>query len=404
MSIIAYIGLSGHGKSYDIVASVILPALRKGRIVYHNLTLFETECMARSKGAGMLVQIPEGATAEEVVQNHPPGAVVVLDEVYQYWPAGTVVSRLPKNQLEYFAKHRHSLDWQGRSTNVYIVDQELSTTAKFICNRVDKTAIHTKLDDLGAAKRYRVDIYNRSVPLDSPPEKKFVRSLYGRYDPAIFSCYKSHTLDSRGEGVTEGDVLEEKAEKRATIWGDWRIRGAIASVLALPVVVGMAMAQFKSLGTPEQTDQVQAEVVEARSGERSDSTTPADRPTSIQTVPTTAVIASSTDRPTTEPNVVPSLDLEALDQGPKLSKLWRVGGVLTTSSGGGFAHLVSATGSKRMNASECETDGAGNWRCPVIDGTATMWSGSRLAGDGTFLPMTSAAAAPGSLQRTSVRP
>jgi len=45
MSILAYTGLPGHGKSYGVVENVILPALRMKRVVYTNIPLNDELCI-----------------------------------------------------------------------------------------------------------------------------------------------------------------------------------------------------------------------------------------------------------------------------------------------------------------------------------------------------------------------
>ena len=133
MSIIAYAGLPGAGKSYSAVANVIIPQMAKGRTIYHNLELVEAEILIKTEGKGTLVQIQKDWTAEQVVTNMPPGAVVILDEVWQYWRAGIKANEVPDNQMAFFKEHRHSVGEDGYATEMLILDQDLgSAVAKFI--------------------------------------------------------------------------------------------------------------------------------------------------------------------------------------------------------------------------------------------------------------------------------
>ena len=45
MSISAYVGLTGHGKSYGAVENIILPALRQKRTVFTNIPMKTENCL-----------------------------------------------------------------------------------------------------------------------------------------------------------------------------------------------------------------------------------------------------------------------------------------------------------------------------------------------------------------------
>ena len=47
MSISAYTGLPGHGKSYGVVDNVIRPALEKKREIFTNIPMNSDECLER---------------------------------------------------------------------------------------------------------------------------------------------------------------------------------------------------------------------------------------------------------------------------------------------------------------------------------------------------------------------
>ena len=253
MAVYAIVGEPGSGKSYSVVHTVIIPKLKRGRIVYHNLTLNEAECMRLAGGNGMLVKIPKPGSkevkrcmeariaaaeakgrylassvdrsettrdlAEALVQNRPPGSTCVIDEVWKYWPAGLKTSSVPVAEMAFWKEHRHSLDWRGEGGDVYLIDQALdSGVAKFIRDLVHRTLIVTKHDAVGMAKRFVVDVYKGPVAIDKRKPKALLSSYQGKFKPEIFAAYKSHTHDTRGND-TGLEAVEERVSVQHTVFG-----------------------------------------------------------------------------------------------------------------------------------------------------------------------------------------
>ena len=79
MSISAYVGMPGHGKSYGVVKHVIIPALKKARKVYTNIPMNEAECKRQFSISPVCFDI------EDIKQNinwwaevFEPGSIIVL--------------------------------------------------------------------------------------------------------------------------------------------------------------------------------------------------------------------------------------------------------------------------------------------------------------------------------------
>ncbi|NKF24812.1 zonular occludens toxin domain-containing protein, partial [Solimonas marina] len=104
MSIVAYTGLPGHGKSYGVVEHVVIPALKAGRVVVTNMPL-EREALLKWYGAGDIVFIPRDADVRTIVQLgiERPGVVFAIDECWRYWPAGKLPNQIPEDEKEFFA-------------------------------------------------------------------------------------------------------------------------------------------------------------------------------------------------------------------------------------------------------------------------------------------------------------
>ncbi|MCR9089896.1 MAG: hypothetical protein NXI11_00905 [Proteobacteria bacterium] len=392
MSIIAYTGLPGAYKTYSAVENWIIPALRDGRTVVHNLKLREEACYAASGGKGKLIQVPRydddaeadageyARRADELIELTPPGAVSIIDEIWQYWPAGVAVSKVPRRHLSFFKEHRQRLEPEPphRAAEMLVIDQDLGTAvAHWIRALVESTYIHTKLDDVGASNRFRVDIYRRAQSIDKPREKQFTRSCYGKFKQEVGDCYITH---ARTEGAADFEAgLETKVDKRNTIWGSFRVRAAIASVLLMPFVAWWLVESYNNLAFGEATKEPpEREVV-----------TPA-QPKPIQQ-PVARAAPVPTPRleppPTDPPHEKPQADEPAIKEHGE----WRLVGVLVRADGSGIASLSSATGFRRVDARECSHDLAGEWTCIVDGKLVARWTGKKAA-------IASAAAAPKTYQ------
>lgn len=372
MSVIAYTGLPGHGKSYSVVENCIIPALKQGRVVAHNLELNHAalSIVCGREVESLLVQIPKNdATPDQVVSMCPPGAVIILDEVWRYWGAGLKASDVPRNQLAFFKEHRHRVGPDGKSSEIVIIDQELgSGVARFIRDLVEITYIHHKLASIGASGRFRVDVYSRAQNAGKPNKGSLIRKLMGKYKPEVWNCYTSHT--QKADGI--GDAgLEQMPDGRAKIWQSWPVRASALALLSLFYLIPHAVSSFNGLGgnlAKPRTAQPQTAPVP---------TVPANF-TTAQKLPSSLTASSPIEPP------APAATLR------QPSALWRLVGVVYRdegpNKGEGFAVLISATGRRVLDLKTyCErTFEEGNdYTCELDGEWVTRWSGSNLGAYGT---------------------
>lgn len=266
MSITAYTGLPGAGKSHGVVKHVIVPKLQKskklrdsGKIgikVYTNIPCVDEAMIERFDQTVEQIDMEKLLSPEwdwkKEIEN---GSLVVLDELWRIWPSGTTANKARQTDKEFLAEHRHLVGENGQSTEVVLVSQDLGQVAAFVRQLIAYTYIARKLDNVGADNRYNVNIYNGAVTGASPPQSKHVRSITGqKYDPEIFKLYKSATKS------TTGDVGEEKTT-------DDRNNGLKAQ---LPIAIGSLLVLAFSLywvttnvfgGTKKDKQQEQPETV-----------------------------------------------------------------------------------------------------------------------------------------------
>lgn len=243
MSIAAYTGLPGSGKSYGVVENVIVPALKAGRHVVTNMPLERDKLLAYC-GAGEITLIDSNVDVAAIVQMgvDMPGVYFVLDECWRYWPAGKLPNQIPESEKEFFAMHRHRVGADGMSTEIVLVTQDLSQISGFVRALVEQTFRATKLTAVGSKNKYRVDVYEGAVTGPKPSPTRRLREMYGKYKPEIYALYRSHTQSQVGAGQ------ETKADSRGSLLKGWRIKIAVLALIGVPFVLwgaGCSLMRFK---------------------------------------------------------------------------------------------------------------------------------------------------------------
>lgn len=348
MSVVAYVGKPGSGKSYSVVEHVVIPALKAGRTVYHNMMLEDQLLYTMCGDTGKLVAYSPDCSPADLVANAPFGAVVVIDESLRYWPSGTRANKIPVEQLEFFTKHRHRVGDDGFSTDIVIICQELGTQCcSFIRALVEYTYVSIKLSNVGWSKSYRVEVYQGAVTGDKPPASRLQNKSISKYRKEIYDCYKSHTQSQTGVAGLE------VRDGRATIWKNWKIMGAIAALVLAPLIAYLALHSVHQF-TAEQTEK--AEGTHARQSKGS-----AER---SEAPPSTVHRPPSTPSQNT-PQQVPS-------------KIWRLAGEIVVDRTRRFV-LDSPNGARYLTATECRLDPAGNRTCIVDGELVAEWTGTAPA-------------------------
>lgn len=229
MTISAYVGLPGSGKSYGVVENVILPAIKAGRRVLTNIPMNNDAWIEQCGAAPEWFDIYEVAKDPEWWdKNNVAGAVVVLDELYKLWPAGLNAKNVREADKSFLAEHRHMVDESGHSTEIVLVTQDLSQIASFARVLVETTFRSVKLSKLGLNNAFRIDVYSGAVTGPAPPKSRLERQIPGRYKKEIYALYKSHT-----KSVTGAAGNESRVDRRFNVLGGMSIKlGLFAVVVA----------------------------------------------------------------------------------------------------------------------------------------------------------------------------
>lgn len=227
MSVVAYCGLPGSGKSYGVVQNVICTAIEAGRVVHTNIPLRLDAIEKRYPGKSELIRVfsVDDFLKEEYFQSWTPG-VLVLDEAWRVFPAGKTASSIEQYHKSFFAEHRHMVDSEGRESDIVLVTQDLGQLSTFITLLVETVYVSVKLTAVGLNNHFRVDVYaGRKIA-----KSNLIRSEQYKYDKSVFELYKSHTKSSSAG-------KRAKVDKRETIFGT-AFRFRVGFVLLVLGVVG----------------------------------------------------------------------------------------------------------------------------------------------------------------------
>ncbi|NVD34704.1 zonular occludens toxin domain-containing protein [Marinobacter lutaoensis] len=242
MSIVAYSGLPGSGKSYGVVENVVIPALEAGRHIITNIPL-KLGRLSDDYPQGK-VTIFDNKEAEDDptffdLERHPAGVIWIIDEAWRFWKSGMKATNIPQCQKEFFTEHRHCVGEDGRTNEIVLVTQDLAQLCAFVRGLVEETYRAVKLTAIGQKNKYRVDVFMGAAAGQKPG--KPMRQLYGTYKPEIYQYYRSHTRNKTDFAAG----MEEKVDDRANVLKHPLIKfGIPVSILIMVVGAWKVIAYF----------------------------------------------------------------------------------------------------------------------------------------------------------------
>ena len=257
MAISAYVGLPGHGKSYEVVKSVIIPAIASGRRVVSNIyglnkQLIEEYCLSKDKklspdNLGELVIVDndlclgvdfypyKNAIDNKIETFCKAGDLIIIDEAWRFFPKK---EKINDNHFSFLSEHRHFTDSNGISCDFVILNQDLTNLQRELVERIETTFKMTKLVAAGLKSRYRVDVFSGNKCWKTAK----TASYQEKYDKAIFPLYKSYETDNGRELVTD---KRQNALNKSSI--------KYFAVFAV-LIVGFSLYKLISFFTPPEQD------------------------------------------------------------------------------------------------------------------------------------------------------
>jgi len=243
VAINTYTGLQGSGKSYEVVSSVIVPAIAAGRRVVTNIDgVSQAEIykylLAKNKDVdaeafGAVVHVTNERILEAAFfydQAKPdvesvviPGDIVAVDEAWRFWPADG--GKLSDEHMQFFRMHRHyTHPVTGLACDVALMIQDMTSLHRSVKNVVETSYRTTKHKMLGSTKHYRIEVFEGHRQTRSSA----ISRLQNKYNPKIFPLYQSYA-GSNG--------VEVSIDPRVNIFKRWWLLPSIV-VLAGAFVWG----------------------------------------------------------------------------------------------------------------------------------------------------------------------
>lgn len=229
MSINTYTGLQGSGKSYEVVLSVIIPAISKGRRVVTNIDGIDSDAIRAyihekqsipMEKLGFAVHVDNSRitepnffpcnyhaleSADTVVKC---GDLVAIDEAWRFWGVDCKIS---EEHRVFFREHRHFVDSStGVACDLVFMVQDISDIHRILKVVIEMSFRTHKAKALGMNNVYNVSMWEGY----RQHQKNVVQDWMRTYDKNIFPLYRSYASDVQGQEVASDSRQNIFADKR----------------------------------------------------------------------------------------------------------------------------------------------------------------------------------------------
>lgn len=229
-----HFGKPGSGKSYSVMANVILPALKSGSRVLTNIDgASDKGCRLRLGAALNLSEAELGEryialSEEEIITGACWGYVqardvYVIDEVQRYWPGGVLKPSDPL-AFRFFGEHRHY------GCHIHCITINPNNYQSPMRAYAEVSHLYKKLGFLGLNSRFICRDFASAVP----GKDCQVSSKTAKYKKEIFSYYKSVTEDGNNiVGKQKNILLQPKI---------------LAALILVPLALGFSFYRIHKNG------------------------------------------------------------------------------------------------------------------------------------------------------------
>ncbi|WP_334054530.1 zonular occludens toxin family protein [Pasteurella multocida] len=260
MSITAYVGIPGSGKSYEVVSSVIVEHFKRGRRIVTNIEGIDENklinfCLEDDKNLtfeqlGSLIRVTDEQCQQEDFFPYKgsentlcrAGDLICLDEIWRIFST----ENIHKNHRSFIAEHRHFTDKKtGICCDLVVINQSISGIPRFIKDRVETTYLMSRLLALGMPTRYRVNVYTGA----KTTKASLITQYQNKYNPKIFNLYKS--FDTKNGKQTQVD-------DRQNFFKSFTFKLIVFSSIAMFILSYFAFSHFyKSMTKDIKKEEVQ---------------------------------------------------------------------------------------------------------------------------------------------------
>ncbi|WP_281718341.1 zonular occludens toxin domain-containing protein [Pandoraea apista] len=228
MAINAYTGLMGSGKSYEVVSSVIVPAVLAGRRVVTNVDGINAEAIhayctdvkkADPTTLGALIPISNAdvlkagffpdETRPDLDSLVKAGDLVAIDEAWEFW---SVSHKISPEHMRFFRMHRHYVHPEtGVSCDVALMIQSITDLHRQLRSVIEVTFVTKKLKELGLGNRYRIEMFGGGRLTKAAR----LGTTTTTYDKAIFPLYQSY---AGGKGKERAIDSRQNMLRNPKLW------------------------------------------------------------------------------------------------------------------------------------------------------------------------------------------
>lgn len=239
MSINCYSGLQGSGKSYEVVSSIIVPAVAQGRRVVTNISGIDNDgirayCCEKLNvpmdrlGSVIYAKNEEVAsrdffpteTSHDDVECKSlvlPGDLVAIDEAYKIWGSDC---KIHNEHKVFFREHRHYIHAEtGVACDLVLMTQDIGDLHRVLKVVIEQSFKTHKAKGVGRNDLYTITMWEGW----KQAQKTIVKDWTQTYNPEIFPLYKSYAGEQQGK--------ELASDSRQNVFADRRLLYKIAFLL-----------------------------------------------------------------------------------------------------------------------------------------------------------------------------
>lgn len=196
MSIVMISGVPGSGKSIKAVEDFLLPALKEGRDVWHNISGVNIHKIAsfldlpyiKIKKLCHFMGEDEDKVVDGYLSKVPPNTLTILDEAHRYFSPSAYKSLGKSGIKEFISLHRHY------GNDIVLMTQHIDDIWSGIKTRIEQTHYLYKNPLSTNQNKYIEKIYIGSDVNKEPLLKKAKE-----YNKKIFPLYQSRKVTDSGE-------------------------------------------------------------------------------------------------------------------------------------------------------------------------------------------------------------
>lgn len=246
MAINCYTGLMGSGKTYEVVLSIIIPAVCQGRRVITNISGIDSDAIRAyccekfdiplDKLGHVVIVTNDEVMARDffpTMSSHADdssvmaGDLIAIDEAYKIWGQDC---KIHNEHKVFFREHRHYVHPDtGVACELVLMTQDIGDLHRILKVVIEQSFRCHKAKGIGRDNLYTITMWEGWKQY----QKNIVKDWTQTYKPEIFPLYKSYAGETQGKEVASDKRQNILNDKRllfklgflllACAWGVWHL-------------------------------------------------------------------------------------------------------------------------------------------------------------------------------------